>query len=128
VTETIQERIQLLTEATKLHKNYKYIIHGGDPRNLCTDSEIHAIKMKAIFLCCALKLALVHMDNKPHSWTWHQCCEEAVKILNEKVGLVYCTSADVLRQWNRQFRSHNGKFVLNHHHRDEKSSKANVPS
>ena len=67
--------------------------------NKLTSLTKRRFRYQCIYLSKAYEIALQKMN----SYTWLECCNQAVKEVND-VGIIYISSARTVTKWNREFR------------------------
>lgn len=102
-------RVELLQSANSSESGWRNVIEGGDPDNLCTPSDVFAVRGRSMILCLAYQLAIQNMNQ----WTWEQCCTQACSQLNS-LGIQQATHHRTVQDWNGIFR-HHGRFPHPNH-------------
>ena len=97
--EAVERRILLLKSVHGSEDGWRNVIAGRDANNYCTKLEIFEIRQRSTFLCCAYQIALLEMNGK----TWHDCCKQACKLLND-LGMTQATFFKTIANWNKVFR------------------------
>ncbi len=97
----LKVRIELLQSVNRSENGWRNVIEGRDPDNLCSPSDIFAVRGRSIILCLAYQLAILHM----HTRTWKECCSDACSQLN-LLGVEQATQNRAVRDWNITFRAH----------------------
>ena len=110
--QTLERRVIKLTTVLQNVDGYKNIILGGDPKKVCTESDIFNIRQRSLYLRAAYSIALKNdwQYNGDHSW--ENCCKEAVEKVND-LGFDYVKNGETVERWNKVFREteyFNGKI------------------
>jgi hypothetical protein len=101
VRDVLKVRVKLLQSVSSREDGWRNVVDGRDPDNLCSTSDIFAVRGRSIILCLAYQLAIINMTK----WTWIECCSEACSQLNQ-LGIVQATHNRAVRDWNIIFRQH----------------------
>ena len=94
--EAVERRILLLKSVHESEDGWRNVIVGRDASNYCTKLQIFEIQQRLTFLCCAYQIALSEMNCK----TWHECCMQACKFLNN-LGMMQATFFKTIANWNK---------------------------
>jgi hypothetical protein len=105
----LKVRVELLQSVNRSENGWRNVIEGRDPDNLCSQSDIFAVRGRSMILCRAYQLAILHMNQ----WTWKKCCSVACSQLNP-LGIEQATHDRAVRDWNSTFR-HHGTFPHPNH-------------
>ena len=100
----LKQRVERLQLVNSSENGWRNVIHGRDPENLCSQSDIFALRGRSMILCLAYQLAMQHMNK----WTWEQCCTHACSQLNP-LGIEQATHNRTVQDWNGIFRQ-SGSF------------------
>ena len=73
VLDILEAHIMVLKAVSKTKKGWREVVEGRDADDLCSESDIFALKTRTMILCVAYRTAMLHIN----SWTWKQCCSEA---------------------------------------------------
>ena len=95
--DVLEKRIEILKLCQK-YDQWKLVIHGHDPDNLCSEYDKVIIRHKSLTLLLAYQIALTKMPNK----TWIQCCGNAVRQINS-MGITVATSGKTVANYNCLF-------------------------
>ena len=109
VYDMLKLRVELLQSANSSESGWRNVIEGGDPDNLCTPSDVFAVRGRSTILCLAYQLAIQNMNQ----WTWEQCFTQACSQLNS-LGIQQATHHRTVQDWNGIFR-HHGRFPHPNH-------------
>jgi hypothetical protein len=101
VRDFLKLRVELLQSVNSSETGWRNVIQGRDPDDLCSRSDIFAIRGRSTILCLAYQLAILNMNK----WTWEQCCTHACTQLNP-LGIVQATHNRAVQDWNGIFRQH----------------------
>ncbi len=93
--------IKLLQSVNRSENEWQNVVEGCDPDNLCSPSDIFAVRGPSIILCLAYQLAILHM----HTITWKECCSNACSQLN-LLGVEQATQNWAVRDWDITFRAY----------------------
>ena len=107
VYRSLQDRIDLLEEATLSVNGYKQLLLSSNNEQPMSEKQIFKFRHKCLFLRTSYQIAIEKMG-VVHNNFKKACCE-AVTVLNS-LGFVTATSANIILEWNKDFRSNNGKF------------------
>ena len=99
VLDILKAHIMVLQAVSKSMNGWREVVEGRDADDLCSESDIFALKSRAMILCAAYRTAILHMN----SWTWKQCCSEACRQLND-LGVAQATKPRSVQDWNIEFR------------------------
>ena len=88
-------RIAKLTEGYSTPNGWKSNVDDFDGNGVCTAFDIHKVQMKCRYLATSLRIALTKMVGAGGT-TWHQCCEEAMQMVNKVDG-----NCHILRFYNK---------------------------
>ena len=72
-----------------------------DKDNLCTECDIHGIRLRAQYLSCAYRFAIQNMTK----WSWQQCCQAAIDSYNKLSGVAFVKNAETIMEWNMVLRA-----------------------
>jgi len=98
---TLDRKIEKLCSVNQTVDGYQSVIHGHDPQNICTQSQIFEIRQRCALLC----MAYINAREKMNSVTWQECCRLACQQLNV-IGITQAIDQKVIRNWNIIFRKH----------------------
>ena len=101
--EALNRRIEILQSVQGGIDGWRNVILGRDENNFCSQTEICAIRQRAMFLCCAYKFALANMNRE----TWHSCYKQACTMLNG-LGMKQATFYKTVANWNTVSRRFEG--------------------
>lgn len=102
VQDKLKLRVELLESVNRTANGWRNAVEGRDPDNLCSPSEIFAVRGRSMMLCLAYQLAILNMN----TWTWMECCNEACLRLNP-LGIQQATNKRTICDWNKIFRRNN---------------------
>ena len=95
-----EANIMVLKAVSKTKNGWREVVEGRDADDLCSESDIFALKSRAMILCAlAYRTAMLHKN----LWTWKQCCSEACRQLND-IGVAQATKPRSVQDWNIEFR------------------------
>jgi hypothetical protein len=97
----VQRRIERLRRGHTIVGGWKLTLDDLDTRDICSAHDIFNIQMKCKYLSVALTIALEDMP----SLTWRQCCNEAVRRVNEWEGHEHIKNGETVRIWHHDFRA-----------------------
>jgi hypothetical protein len=102
---TLLRRIQLLQNVNAHVHGYKLVIEGGDPKNECTESDIHNLQQRALILILVYKRCLLQMGTgMESSSSFSSCIEHVLEILKD-TGMKQATRGYyTVQKWNISFR------------------------
>ncbi len=106
VYETIEKRIERLSQAAHSPMGWKTVLDDFDSQDLCTTYEIFNIRLKSQFVATALMHALTHM---PSGRKWDDCIKFSIDSLKE-VGFEK-RNPETVRIWHREFRLNKECFL-----------------
>ena len=104
VEETLTRRIKTLSAAVATSEGWRAVVEGRDPDDVCTDSDINAIRQRCMLLCQAYLAAMKRLGRGEGKHTWKMCCVEACTTLNF-LGVVQATNPTSTERYNLACRS-----------------------
>ena len=66
VRDVLKVRVKLLQSVSSREDWWQNVVDGHDPDNLCSTSDIFAVRHRSLILCLAYQLAIINMTK----WTW----------------------------------------------------------
>merc|ERR1712155_293786 len=95
------------TRAVRLKKartspcGWREVVHGTkEDIDLCPPTDVHWLRLKCRLVATALEIAMEKMPEQ----TWYECCDEAVRRVNEADGFVHVKMGKTVASWHRKFR------------------------
>jgi hypothetical protein len=100
---TIQRKIEILQNANQRVKGYKLIIEGGDPKDQCTESDIHLLRQRSLVLILVYKCCLCRMGTN-EGISFETCIQEVLHLMANTGVVDQATHFVTVQRWNRIFR------------------------
>jgi hypothetical protein len=111
VYHSLQDRIDSLEEATLSVNGYKQLLlnsnNNNDQQQPMTEKQIFKFRHQCLFLRTAYQVAIEKMGIVHNNFK--KACSEAMTKLNS-LGFDTAMSANTIMEWNKDFRTNNGKF------------------
>ncbi|KAI2511205.1 hypothetical protein MHU86_3170 [Fragilaria crotonensis] len=90
--------------------DWRTLVDGGDQEDLCSEHDIFMIRHRSMYLACALR-KFVDEASKTSRWTWQQCIEYSIGLMND-VGVESYSHWRPLARWHRRLAySPKGTFI-----------------
>jgi hypothetical protein len=112
VYHSLQDRIDSLEEATLSVNGYKQLLlsnnnNNNEEQQPMTEFQIFKFRHQCLFLRTAYQVAIEKMGIIHNNFKM-ACCEAMTKL--NSLGFDTATSANTIMEWNKDFRTNNGKF------------------
>jgi len=113
VYHSLQDRIDSLEEATLSVNGYKQLLLNNNKNNNneeqqpMTEKQIFKFRHQCLFLRTAYQVAIEKMGIIHNNFK-KACCEAMTKL--NSLGFDTAMSANTIMEWNKDFRTNNGKF------------------
>jgi hypothetical protein len=103
--DVVKERVRALQSVNMHPEGWRELVNDADTHDCMTIFEIFCLRAKSAYLTAALNFAIEKMNG----WTWSQCCDEAVKLVNSQ-GYSLAKSARTVMRWHHIFATGGNKF------------------
>jgi hypothetical protein len=96
-------RVERLKQGSAVVHQWKLVVDDFDANELCSVSGTLNIPMKCKYMILVLYITLEEMN----AWQWQECCDGAVKQLNQIEKYKYITSDNTIMNWRYAFHENN---------------------
>jgi hypothetical protein len=100
VRNVVIDRIEKLDRVNSSAHEWRELVDGGDPDDVCSEHDIFLIRHRSIYLACALRKFLEEATRQ-RRWTWQLCIEHAIKLMND-IGIETYSNWRALARWHRR--------------------------
>jgi hypothetical protein len=101
VQKIVLDRIEKWENAINSVADWTTLVDGCDQDNLCSEHDIFLIRHRSMYLACSSLRTLVDEETKTSRWTWQQCIEHFISLMNN-IGVESYTHWRPLARWHRR--------------------------
>ena len=110
VRKIVLDRIEKLESVNRYAAEWRELVDGGDPDDLCSEHDIFLIRHRSLYLACALRKFVNEATEQSRRWTWQLCLEHAIQSMND-IGIETYSNWRTLARWHRRM-AYNPKEVF----------------
>ena len=102
VRKVVLDRVEKLESINRYAAEWRTLVDGGDPDDLCSEHDIFLLRHRSLYLACALrKFVTEATGDGSRRWTWQLCLEHAIQSMND-IGIETYSNWRTLARWHRQ--------------------------
>jgi hypothetical protein len=110
VRSIVLDRIEKLEKVNCFAADWRELVDGGDQDDLCSEHKIFLVRHRSMYLACALRKFVTEVTDNAR-WTWQQCIEHAIMLMND-IGIETYSHWRPLARWHRRLAySPKGVFI-----------------